>query len=290
MVVDAFRDRRPGSIVPADARTDIVPGPCRSDHRPAGDSDADTVAVGVFEGEEPRCRRRRAGPDQLGELLASGEAQRSFKALALAHAEGKRWLTGRARARARTSRPSARAWRPRLARERAREISTRVLCWEVAGGRQPTRSARSPRRSCEGTILADYRFDLHKSAPAAGQSARRQAQAPRRPDRLRGGRDRGGGRRGRDRRRGGQPRPRPAEPARQRPHADGAGRVRARRSARRSTACRSRSRDARASRALGMGAFAAVAQGSEQEPALITLRYEGAGTRQGRCSASSARP
>ena len=29
--------------------------------------------------------------------------------------------------------------------------------------------------------------------------------------------------------------------------------------------------------ARGMGAFAAVAQGSDQEPALITLRYEGAG-------------
>ena len=41
---------------------------------------------------------------------------------------------------------------------------------------------------------------------------------------------------------------------------------------------------------LGMGAFAAVAQGSEQEPALIVLRYEGAETRKVRCWASSARP
>ena len=31
--------------------------------------------------------------------------------------------------------------------------------------------------------------------------------------------------------------------------------------------------------ARGMGAFAAVAQGSEQEPALITLRYDGPGRR-----------
>ena len=56
--------------------------------QPAGASDADTVAVGVFEGEEPPAQ----APSQLGELLASGEAARTFKALALAHGAGKRWL------------------------------------------------------------------------------------------------------------------------------------------------------------------------------------------------------
>ena len=38
-----------------------------------------------------------------------------------------------------------------------------------------------------------------------------------------------------------------------------------------------------------MGAFAAVAQGSEQEPALITLRYEGRRRERPNRSASSAR-
>ena len=41
--------------------------------------------------------------------------------------------------------------------------------------------------------------------------------------------------------------------------------------------------------ARGMGSFAAVAQGSHEEPALITLRYEGPDPA-GRCSGSSARP
>ena len=43
---------------------------------------------------------------------------------------------------------------------------------------------------------------------------------------------------------------------------------------------------------LGMGSFAAVAQGAHEEPALITLRYEGAGgaSSAGPCSGSSARP
>ena len=42
--------------------------------------------------------------------------------------------------------------------------------------------------------------------------------------------------------------------------------------------------------ARGMGAFAAVAQGSYQDPRLITLRYEPAGEPPARSSASSARP
>ena len=41
--------------------------------------------------------------------------------------------------------------------------------------------------------------------------------------------------------------------------------------------------------ARGMGAFAAVAQGSDEEPALITLRYEPAGRARPACSGSSAR-
>ncbi len=47
------------------------------------------VAVGLFEGEEPPA----GTPAELGELLSSGEARRSLKALGLTHAQGKRWLT-----------------------------------------------------------------------------------------------------------------------------------------------------------------------------------------------------
>src|ERR1700676_1670955 len=56
--------------------------------QPGEATDADTVAVGVFDGDDPPPQ----APAELGELFASGEARRSFKALALTHAGGKRWL------------------------------------------------------------------------------------------------------------------------------------------------------------------------------------------------------
>src|SRR5438045_201481 len=45
---------------------------------------ADTIALGVFEGEE----LGQPAPPELSALVASGEARSSFKALALAHAGG----------------------------------------------------------------------------------------------------------------------------------------------------------------------------------------------------------
>ena len=126
----------------------------------------------------------------------------------------------------------------------------------------------------EGTILADYSFDLHKSAKAGGQSA------DAKPKHLDGLVISGGG---------------PIESA----VADAAIVAAAVNAARdlqnrpgndlTPTALADYARalgeeidglqvevEGRAGIArLGMGAFAAVAQGSEQEPALIVLRYEG---------------
>src|SRR2546428_13084403 len=51
-------------------------------------TEADTIAIGVFEGEE----LGEEAPLELSGLLASGEARSSFKALALAHAGGRRRL------------------------------------------------------------------------------------------------------------------------------------------------------------------------------------------------------
>ncbi len=53
------------------------------------ETDADTIVVGLFDGEQPTG----GAPAEVGKLVESGEAQRSFKALALTHAAGKRWLT-----------------------------------------------------------------------------------------------------------------------------------------------------------------------------------------------------
>ena len=213
-------------------------------------------------------------PDPLGELLSSGEAQRSFKALALTHADGKRWLTVGLGPRKDFTAERARV-AAALARERARELSTRVLCWEVpAGGGGEDASAAVAGALVEGTILADYSFDLHKSAKAGGQSA------DAKPKHLDGLIVSGGG---------------PIESA----VADAAIVAAAVNAARdlqnrpgndlTPTALADYARalgeeidglqvevQGRAGIAgLGMGAFAAVAQGSEQDPALIVLRYEG---------------
>jgi leucyl aminopeptidase len=246
------------------------------------ETDCDTVVVGVFEGEEPRTdaggRDGRGGvPHQLGELLASGEAQRSFKALALTHADGKRWLTVGLGARKDFTPERARV-AAALARERSRELSTRVLCWEVpAGGGDDDASAAVAGALVEGTILADYSFDLHKSAPADSQNGESK------PKHLDGLIVSGGG---------------PIESA----VADAAIVAAAVNAARdlqnrpgndlTPTALADYARalgeeieglqvevEGRAGiEGLGMGAFAAVAQGSEQEPALIVLKYDGSPT------------
>jgi len=246
-------------------------------------TEADTVVLGLFEDEEPRADTggRDGVTHQLGELLSSGEAQRSFKALALTHADGKRWLTVGLGARKDFTPERARV-AAALARERARELSTRVLCWEVPGGRGHDRaeeaSAAVAGAVVEGTILADYSFDLHKSAPAGGQNGESK------PKHLDGLIVSGGG---------------PIESA----VADAAIVAAAVNAARdlqnrpgndlTPTALADYARalgeeidglhvevQGRAGiEGLGMGAFAAVAQGSEQEPALIVLRYEGGDAR-----------
>ena len=233
-------------------------------------TEADTVVLGLFEGEEPRADPGGRVPDPLGELLASGEAQRSFKALALTHADGKRWLTVGLGARKDFTPERARV-AAALARQRARELSARVLCWELPAA---DASAAVAGALVEGTILADYSFDLHKSAPAGGQGG--DAKPKHLDDLIVSG-------------------PGPVESA----VADAAIVAAAVNAARdlqnrpgndlTPTALADYVRalgeeidglqvevEGRAGIAgLGMGAFAAVAQGSEQDPALIVLRYEG---------------
>jgi leucyl aminopeptidase len=246
-------------------------------------TDADTVVVGLFEGEEPRAdaggRAGRGGvPHQLGELLVSGEAQRSFKALALTHVKGMRWLTVGLGPRKDFTPERARV-AAALARERARELSARVLCWEVpAAGQDQADDVGGAVAGAlvEGTILADYSFDLHKSVKAGSQHG------DAKPKQLDGLIISGGG---------------PVESA----VADAAIVAAAVNAARdlqnrpgndlTPTALADYARslgeeieglqvevEGRAGiEGLGMGAFAAVAQGSEQDPALIVLRYEGDG-------------
>jgi leucyl aminopeptidase len=243
--------------------------------QPGQDTDADTVAVGVFEGEQPPSDT----PAELAELVASGEAKRSLKALALAHGQDKRWLVlglgARGELTAERARTAAAAVHPR-----ALEISTRTLCLQTPAGV----SADLAGALTEGIVLADYRFERFKSA--AQERPGSEDQPPKRLERFvlsspeSGDQDDGSlgeivaeaalvaesANAARELQN------RPANdltPTALAEYAEALGEDIAELSV-----------DSEGSAGLEdreMGAFAAVAQGSEQEPALIVLRYEPAG-------------
>jgi leucyl aminopeptidase len=229
-----------------------------------GTANADTVAVGLFEGENAPADT----PAELGELIASGEARGTFKSLAVTHAAGKRWLTVGLGARKDLTPERARV-AASIAAGRAREISTRALCWQLPADAEPATAAAL----VEGTLLGDYRFELHKSQPDADA-----ADSP--PKHLEGlivsGPDSIAAavteativgeavNRARDL----QNRPgNDLTPTALGEYATALGREHT------ALSVEVEGRDGIVGR--GMGAFAAVAQGSEQEPALITIRYEG---------------
>ena len=116
---------------------------------------ADTIAVGVFD-DEGVAHDLEGAP--LGALLEAGEARTSFKHLALHHADGRRWLLVGLGARDRFD-----AERARVAAAavdgRARELGTRVLCWELPHHVPDDVAAAL----VEGTILAGYRFDRYRA-------------------------------------------------------------------------------------------------------------------------------
>ncbi len=234
---------------------------------PPATGDADTIAVGVFDGATAPAN----APAEVGQLLDSGEARTTLGALALAHSDGRRWLIVGLGAPARFDAERARV-AAAAACGRAREISTRELCWLLGEDAEPAIAAGL----VEGTVLADYRFDQAKGATASDDDG----DAP--PKQLEGLVVSG-----------------PAEL--ERAVADAAVVAEAANRARdlqnRPANDLTPSALAQHATALagelerlsvevegrngilerGMGAFAAVAQGSYEEPALITLRYRGPG-------------
>src|SRR5271156_2757222 len=124
---------------------------------PGTSSGADTVAVGIFDGEDAPAGL----PGEAAELIATGEARGKPKALAVAHADGKRWLLVGLGPRGDFTPERARV-AAAAACERASEISTRTLCWELPRDAD----AAVAEALVQGTILRDYRFERHKSAPA----------------------------------------------------------------------------------------------------------------------------
>jgi leucyl aminopeptidase len=238
-------------------------------------ADADTIAIGVFEGE----RQAPAGaPEQVGELLASGEARCAFKSLALTHADGRRWLIVGLGKREELTSERARV-AAAVARERARELSAKTLCWQT-----PAPDGEVAAALVEGTLLTDYSFEQYKSDAndERGSGAKDSADRPARPKHLQSLVVAGDGdltdrvreaalvaeavNRARDL----QNRPgNDLTPTALGEHvlalADEIEGLTAEVEGRAGIQRR------------GMGAFAAVAQGSEQEPALLTMRYEPAG-------------
>jgi len=228
-------------------------------------SSADTIAVGLFDTESIV---HDTSDGALAALLESGEARTSAHSLALTHADGRRWLLVGLGARERFGPEQARV-AAAVALGRAREVSTQTLCWEVPHHVD----AEVAGALVEGTILGAYRFTAFK-----------------------GGKDESGADR---------PGPERLIVSAHDPLEDVVARAdvvaQAANAARdlQNRPANDLTPDALARAALelgaelpgldvevdgpleiearGMGAFAAVARGSEQEPRLITLRYEGAG-------------
>jgi leucyl aminopeptidase len=130
------------------------------------DTGADTIVVGVFEGEDVA---HDVPGGALQAMLDSGEAQRKFKRLAVTHAEGARFVLIGLGARDAFDAERARV-AAAVAHGRAREIGASTLCWEVphylgAGEAAAASSSQSDdvvEGLVHGTLLHAYRFDRYK--------------------------------------------------------------------------------------------------------------------------------
>jgi leucyl aminopeptidase len=116
---------------------------------------ADTIAVGVFEGEGIA---HDVADGVLGALLESGEAKPGLRKLAVRHAEGRRWIVAGL-----GEREAFDGERARIAAAgvlaRARELGTRTLCWELPHHVEDAIAGAL----AEGTALAAYRYTAFKS-------------------------------------------------------------------------------------------------------------------------------
>ncbi len=223
------------------------------------DAGADTIVVGVFEGEGVP---HDVPGGALGALLEAGEARTSWLQLAVTHAERRRFVLIGLGARADFDGERARL-AAAAAHARARELGAQRLCWEVPHHVDELVVAGL----VHGTLLGAYRFDRYKSSPAAedppravselivsahhdiSDVVRRAAIVTRAQNRARDLANTPGN---------------DMTPATLASYAEGLDGVSV------------TSMAGAQIRAAGMGAFAAVAQGSRQDPRLIRLEYRGA--------------
>jgi leucyl aminopeptidase len=221
---------------------------------------ADTIVIGVFE-EEP------VGHPGLAALLEAGEAKLTRGSFALTHEDSRRWLLAGLGKRSDFTPEAARATAAQAAK-RAGELSARTLCWRLPDDT----GAEVAAAIVEGTVLAGYRFDRYKREPppaerpvtldellvssdadlaapvARAQIVAEAANAARTLQDM---------------------------PANDMTPTDLAQRATQLAAELDGVSVEVEGRDQIEAR--GMGAFAAVAHGTYQEPALITMRYEGPG-------------
>jgi leucyl aminopeptidase len=120
-------------------------------------TDADTIAVGVFEDEG--VAHDHGGVLQA--LVDSGEAKRAFRKLAVTHADGRRYIVVGLGARGEFDPERARVAAAVVA-GRASELGTRTLCWELPHHVSDAHAGAL----VEGTALASYAYTEFKSSSA----------------------------------------------------------------------------------------------------------------------------
>jgi leucyl aminopeptidase len=207
-------------------------------NRPA-DSGADTIAIGLLTGE-PIAHDVEGGALQA--LVDSGEARPAFRKLAVAHADGLRFILAGLGDRD--------AFDPERARvaaagvlARARELGTRTLCWELPHHVSPEHAAAL----AEGTVLAAYEDRRFNDVSAAVEQAAVIAAAVNAARDLQNA---------------------PANVLTPSALAERARALGAELGLQVDVMGRTEIE------AAGMGAFAGVARGTDEEPQLITVRYE----------------
>ena len=123
---------------------------------PPEDVEADAVAVGVWAGEEPADDLAGGA---VAQLVGTGEARTAPRKLAHTHVNGRRWIVAGLGAREGWDAELARVTAA-LAGARARELGARSLAWV------PPEGAGDPRATAaalvEGTVLGAYRFERYK--------------------------------------------------------------------------------------------------------------------------------
>jgi leucyl aminopeptidase len=128
------------------------------------DTSADTLCVGLFEGEAAPAGIDGSVSERVARLVESGEAKGSFKKAAVLHAEGSggpvRVLVVGLGKREEFDPERARI-AAAVAFRRAGELSARSLAWAVP---QEVDRESIARGLVEGTLMAAYRFDRYKSS------------------------------------------------------------------------------------------------------------------------------